>query len=120
MSFFAFPYYKFRSSCTEFISYCVETNSAFNLVFHFSVDILRFLVISWWVNDTDKCKLLRDLLGRNVSQYQRSYIPICICSLLQALHTSCGYLDSFNTHCTHQRTVNSLACNKLEESGRKW
>jgi len=65
------------------------------------------------------CKLLGDLFWRNVSQHRTSYIPLCICSLLQALHTSCGYLDSFYAHCTHQRTVRTLAFNKLEEWGRK-
>jgi len=40
-------------------------------------------------------------------------------SLLRAFHTSSGYLDIFHAHCTHEITVRSAACNKLEVSGRQ-
>jgi len=59
-------------------------------------------------------------VGRNVSKHQTSCILLCIRSLLQALHTSCGYLVLNYAHFTHQRAVLSVACNKLEVSGRKW
>jgi len=65
------------------------------------------------------CKLHDDLFERNVSQHQTSYMLLCVRSLLQAIHTSSGYLDSFYAHCTDQRTVRALACNKSEGSGRK-
>ena len=57
---------------------------------------------------------------RNVGQHQASCILLCIQSLLQALHTSSGHLDSFYAHCAHQHTVRTLACNELEVSGSKW
>jgi len=65
-------------------------------------------------------KLHEEGSERNVSQHHASCILLCIQSLLQALHTSSGHLDSFYAHCAHQRTVRTLACNELEVSGRKW
>ena len=109
-----------RCSCTDVISYYVEINSSFNLVLHFSFVILRFHVISWWFSDTTLCKLLGDLFGRNISQHPTSYSLLCIRLLLQALHTSSGYKDSFYAHCTDQYTMCLLACDKVEEPGRKW
>jgi len=58
-------------------------------------------------------------IGRNVSQHQTSYMLLCIRSLLQALHTPSGYLDSFYAHCTDQRMECSVGCNELEVSGGK-
>jgi hypothetical protein len=55
--------------------------------------------------------------GRNVSQHQTSYMPLCIISQLHAVHTSSGYLDLFYAHCAEQMAVRSVACNKLEISG---
>ena len=58
-------------------------------------------------------------LRRNVWQHQTSYIALCLRSLYQALHMSSAYLDLNYAHCTHQRTVLSVVCNKLEVLGRK-
>jgi len=105
---------QFRSSYTDTISYYVNTNCASNLLFNFSFALLRFLVNCSGLAIETLCKPHGDLFGRNVTRHQTGYILLCIRSLLQALHTSCGYLDSFYTHCTHQHTVRKLACNKLE------
>jgi hypothetical protein len=39
--------------------------------------------------------------------------------MLHAVHISSGYLDLFYAHCTDQIAVCSLACNKMEVSGRQ-
>ena len=88
--------------------YYVKTNSAFNRLFHFSFALLRFLAICCGLVIQTLCKLHGDLFGRIFSQHQTSYILLCVCSLLQALYASRGYLDSFYTHFTHQRTVRKL------------
>jgi len=87
---------------------------------HFSFALLRFLAICSGLVIQTLCKMHDDLFGRNVRQHHTSYIPLCIHSLLQALHTSSGYLDSFYAHCTHELTVRRLACNKLEVLVSKW
>ena len=88
--------------------------------FLFLFDILRFLTICSRLVIQALSKRHIELIGRNISQHQTCYIPLCIRSLLQALHTSSGYLDSFYTYCTHQHTVFFVVCDKLEVSGRKW
>ena len=55
---------------------------------------------------------------RNVSLHQKRCKLLCIISLLQAVYTSSEYRYSFYAHCTHQITVCSVGCNKLELSGR--
>jgi len=105
---------QFRSSYTDTISYYVKTNCASNLLFNFSFAILRFLVNCSGLAIETLCKPHGDLFGRNVSQLQTSFIPLCKISLFEALQTSSVYLDSFYTHCTHDSTVRKLASNKLE------
>jgi len=82
-------------------------------VFDFSFDILKFLAISSGLVTEDLSKRHINLF---ISQHQTSYILLCIRSLLHAVHTSSGYRDSFYAHCTNQRTVGPLTCNKLELS----
>jgi len=48
---------------------------------------------------------------RNVSQHQTGCILLCIRSLLHAFHTSSEYKYLFRTHCTHELTECSAACN---------
>jgi len=55
---------------------------------------------------------------KGVSQHQTNCMLLFIISLLHTVHKWCGYLDLFYAHCTHQMTVCSVACNKLEISGR--
>jgi len=43
-------------------------------------------------------------LGRNVIQHQIGYLLPCIFKLLNAVHTSSGYLDLIYTHCIHKLT----------------
>jgi hypothetical protein len=64
-------------------------------------------------------KLHVEVFARNVSQHPTSYSLLCIRSLLQAFRTSSGYKDSFYAHCTDQYTMCLLACDKVEEPGRK-
>jgi hypothetical protein len=40
--------------------------------------------------------------------------------LLHAVHRQNGYMYLFNAQCTHQITVRSVACNKLEVSERQF
>ena len=61
-------------------------------------------------------KLHVEVFARNVSQHPTSYSLLCIRSLLQALHTSNGYLVSFYAQCTDQCTVSKLACIELDVS----
>jgi len=42
---------------------------------------------------------------------------ICVILVLHAVHTSSGNFDLLHAHCTHQISVLSVACNKLELSG---
>ena len=97
--------YKFWSSYTDNISYYVKTNCARNLVIPF---FILYLNVSWylfWISDIGLKKRHIELIGRNVSKHQTRCILLCIRSLLQAFHTSSGYLDSFYVHCTDQHTV---------------
>jgi hypothetical protein len=64
------------------------------------------------VSDRDIKQTARRIVGT-------SYTLLCIRTLLQALHTSSGYLDSCYAHCTDQRNERTLACNKFEVSGRR-
>jgi len=100
-----FNLFQFRNTCTDIISYYVKVNSASNLLFHFSFALLRILAICSGLVIQKICKLHDDLFGRNVSQHHMTYIPLCVRSLLQALHTSRGYLYSFYAHFTHHLTV---------------
>jgi len=42
-----------------------------------------------------------------------------ISTVLHAFHTLSEYLDLFYAHCNHQNTVRSVACRKLEVSGKQ-
>jgi hypothetical protein len=56
----------------------------------------------------------------NVNHHQTSCMLLSIIPLLHSVDTSSAYLNLFYAHCTLQITVRSVACNKLEVSGRKW
>jgi hypothetical protein len=73
--------------------------------FLFSFYILMFLGICSGLVIEALRKRHIELIGRNVSKHQTRCILLCIRSLLQAFHTSSGYLYSFYTHCTDQHTV---------------
>jgi len=106
-SFCTFSYFKFRCSCTDVISYCVLTNSAFNVVFHFSFDILRFIVISWWISDTDLLRTARGFIWKEFeSASDKLHSPLytftvagtshimwlsgfILCTLYSSAHSAC-------------------------------
>jgi hypothetical protein len=49
-----------------------------------------------------------------ICQHLTSYILLCVRSLLQELHPTSVYVDSFYVNSIHQYTVCSVTCNKLE------
>jgi hypothetical protein len=89
---------------------------------NFLFDIPKFLTIFFSDCNRDIMQNARRSVWEEmfVSITQAGCNLLLINSLVHVIHTSCGYLELFYAHCTHLITVRSVACNKLEVSGRKW